>query len=735
MQQRTTALRPQSYQPPQTQRMAPRGYAYSQTSDRPHDLSDTLRTLWRNRRLVLTLGAAFTAVGLVAAVLLPSTYTAFARVEVGKQEPRLWASDPQAPAGGPDAAKVESAKIAAQSRDVAERVLNDLHIDRNPEFSYGIGQLPPPKSVKTFEDQIKVDAMRNRLINRLLEHVNITILGRSNVLNVEAQSHDPDTSAAIANDWVNSFLNQDRSEKLQDNNRIESYLSTRIADLRGQLARSQQAVADYRRDNGLYQGINADMTAEQLTEMNNQLITAQAAKAESDAKLNAALGRTGASDSVPEVVSSPLIQALKQQQAEAERKLAQLSTDYGPKHPDYIEAQAQANDLKRKINTEMGSIIAGLRNEARAADARYGALVADLNQAKGVMGGANEKNIKLEALEQEATVNRNLLEAMLNRAKESIGREAIEQPDAQLISSAAPPEHSSFPPRTLMVLLSGLGGLVIGCGLAFLRDGADMTFRRSDQVEEATGVPVIAMVPKIKGRLPPIMHVLRKPISPFSDALRKIYIGLQLSDPRQSPKTVLFSSATPGEGKSSTAAALSRLLAQNGKRVLLIDCDWRSPTLDQLFRCPNKLGLAALLTQEDVRLSDTIYVDPLSGLNVLVAGKWDPSNMHSLISERMRFLLHNFAKNYDLVILDGAPVHVGSEVLALSQMVDKVLFFVRWGNTRRDTVLDALRQLSDAQSDLAGAVLSRVDPQGYREFGYGQIPYGYARRAVAEAAG
>jgi capsular exopolysaccharide synthesis family protein len=285
-----------------------------------------------------------------------------------------------------------------------------------------------------------------------------------------------------------------------------------------------------------------------------------------------------------------------------------------------------------------------------------------------------------------------------------------------------------------MVLLAAFGGLIAGCAAAFLRDGSDQTFRRGDQIEQAMGIPVVAMVPNLKSDVPPIVHVLRKPISPFSDSLRKIYIGLQLSESRQAPKTVLFSSATPSEGKSSTAAALARLLAQNGKRVLLIDCDWRSPSVDQVFRCSNKDGLAALLTEEDIRLTDTIYVDPLSGLNVLVAGKWNPSSMHVLTSERMRFLLHNFAKNYDLVILDGAPVLVGSEVLALSQMVDKVLFFVRWGHTRRDAVRDALRQLADAQADLAGIVLSRVDAQGYREFGYGQIPYGYARRAVAEAA-
>jgi capsular exopolysaccharide synthesis family protein len=640
-----------------------------------------MRTVWRNRRLVLACGAAFAVAAVVVALILPSTYAADARIEVGVREPHIWSTDQQVPPSGPDTAKVESARIGAQSREVARRVLDRLHLDRNPEFDSGIGPLPTAGTARTPDTIAEADARRNKVIDRLLEHIEVSIIGRSNVINIQATSHDADMAAALANTWADSYLNQQRNQKLDDNNRVESYLSGRIADLRQQLAKSQQAVADYRRTNGLYQGVNADVSQEQLTAMSTQLVEAQAVKAEADSKLNAAIGRTGGSDSVPEVVSSPLIQALKQQQAEAERNLAQLGTDYGPKHPKYIEAQAQASDIRRKLSVEMGSIIAGLRNQARAADARYGALVGDLNGVKGEMGGANEKNIRLQALEQEATVNRNLLEAMLNRAKESMGREAIEQPDARLVSSAAPPEFATFPPRTLMVLLAAFGGLIAGCAAAFLRDGSDQTFRRGDQIEQAVGIPVVAMVPNLKSDVPPIVHVLRKPISPFSDSLRKIYIGLQLSESRQAPKTVLFSSATPSEGKSSTAAALARLLAQNGKRVLLIDCDWRSPSVDQMFRCSNKDGLSALLTQEDIRLTDTIYVDPLSGLNVLVAGKWNPSSMHVLTSERMRFLLHNFAKNYDLVILDGAPVLVGSEVLALSQMVDKVLYCA--GRSRR----------------------------------------------------
>ena len=208
------------------------GMPQSSAFDRPKDFSEALRTVWRNRRMVVLCTSAVTAIALIGALILPSTYAADSHVEVGTTQPRIWTSDPQAPLSGPDAAKIESARIAAQSRNVAERVLTDLHLDRNAEFNAGIGPLPTKTTVKSPDDEVAVTEKRNVLVDRLLTAVDVTILGRSNVLNIDAKAHDPDLAAAIANDWANAYLEQDRSQKLAENARVENYLTTRIADLR-----------------------------------------------------------------------------------------------------------------------------------------------------------------------------------------------------------------------------------------------------------------------------------------------------------------------------------------------------------------------------------------------------------------------------------------------------------------------------------------------------------------------
>ena len=724
----------------------------------PPDFLDGLWKIWRHRGLVAcsTIGLGLASVILV--YHLPTYYTAEAQVLVGVPDVQIFSNEARVAANNETASeKVENERIAIQSRDLAKQVVDQLNLASDPEFN------PALKAGKSWLDYLNplgyVSALAQRiralfeakgpppsandkpndnpLIDALLGHLDVSTLGRSQVLSVKVSAREPDKAATIANTLASSYLASQKSLKTADSNRIEGYLSGRIAELRQQVDKSQRAVADYRRQFGLYQGTSASVTSQQLTELNTQLIDAQTAKAEADSRLNEAIAlRKGgvAGDSLPDVLNSPVIQALKAQQATAEQNLAQLSSNYGPRHPKIIDARAAISDINGKIGAEVGRVIDSLRHAAATADARYEALQRNFDKLKTQAGGVNEQSIDLQALEREATVNSNLLDAMLQRAKETIGREEIEQPDARLVSPAAPPQRPSYPPKTLIVLLGTVGGLIFGALLALLRDSVDRTFRRADEIEQATGLPVLSMVPDVKGSTSPALQVLRTPGSTYSEALRKIYIGLQLSVKSEIPKTILITSATPSEGKSMMAASLGRLMAKNGKRVLVIDCDWRSPTLHRIFQCSNRYGLAQLISEDTVSTASAFFNDPLSGLDVLVAGSWTPRSSEMLMSDRLGAMLRTFSKNYDLVILDSPPVLVSAEVLVLSRLVDKTVFVVRWGHTRREAVLDALRQLIDAQSDVAGVVMSRVDAKRYRDFAYAHMNYDYGGTSLARIA-
>jgi succinoglycan biosynthesis transport protein ExoP len=723
----------------------------------PTDFVETLRKLSRHRFLIAICTLVSAVVAAAVVLQLPPRYEAEARVLIGVQEPRVLNIAAIVGDVSPDAERVQSEIFAIEARDLVAEVIQQLNLADNPEFNpalrpqsglaYQFGRVkavmrraagldPSPADLpdRAAAAGAPSSSLQNSMVDILLSKLAVSELGRSNVISIQADAQSPDEASAIANTLAERYLARQRSDKMATTHQVEAFLADRITQLRQQVEKSEQAVEEYRRQNGLYRGESAGVTSQQMTELNTQMILAQTAKAEADARFSEAMAmrKAGAEgDSVPDVLKSPLIQALKEQQATDARKLNELSGSYGPEHPKILSTRAEMDDITRRIRTEMGRVTDGLRHEASTADARYDALRQNFARLQAQMGNVNDKSIHLEALERDATVNRNLLESMLNRSKETMGQQEFQLANAKLISSAAPPGAPAFPPKTLFVFLGTLGGALVGLLLALLRESADRTFRIGEQVESLTGLPVLAMVPRVKGSASPALQVLTHPISPFSEAVRKLHIGLQMSETARSPKTVLICSAMPGEGKSILAASLGRMVASHGRRVLLIDCDWRAPNLHRIFRCPNRGGLAALLDSDTVELENIIQTDARSGADIITAGDLNPSSAHKLMSRRMELILETFAKNYDLVIIDSPPVLVGADVLSICRLVDKVVYTVRWGKTRREVALDGLKQILEARGQVAGVVLSRVDSKRYRRYGYGRLDYEYARPAPA----
>jgi capsular exopolysaccharide synthesis family protein len=724
---------------------------------------ETIRKLWRRRGLIALCTLVLGGAAIVAAWSMPSFYVSEARVLVGVQSARLPNVETLIADVSPDAERVQNEGFILQSRNIAKQVIDQLRLRDDPEFNPSLRKpsfwsrfnprqyLPPvveswiaqltsakPKAADTekftgFGSGPGGATDDDRMIDALLSRVDVSTLGRSHVLSVKAASQNPGTAAAIANVLAERYLDYQRRDKIESMDRVDKFLLGRITELRQQVAKSDQAVEDYRRSHDLYKSAGSGVTAQQLNELNTQLTAAQTAKAEAESRLNEAqeLRKGGLnSESVPEVLRSPLISVLKEQLATSERKTAELSASYGARHPNLVNSRAETANIQSRVSAEVSKIVDGLAREARTANARYEAIAKNFEGLKKQMGAVNDRSIQLESLERDATVNRNLLEAMLLRAKQSTGAETILQANAKLVSPAAPSSAPSYPPKALIAFFGVAGGMMVGAAIALLREGGDHTFRSAEQIESATGLPVMAVVPQIAGRTPPAMQVLRQPTSAYSEALRRLHIGVELSEAVASPKTILFSSATPSEGKSVMVASLGRLLASNGKRVLLIDCDWRSPRLHQIFRCSNRDGLASLLIDKDVQLDQVIHHDALSGVDVMPAGSWSPRFAHLLGSTQMRHLLEALEPHYEFIILDTPPALVTADVLSLSRLVEKVVFVVRWGHTRREAVLEALKQILDAQGDVAGVVMSRVLSKRYRQYSYGD-PFFEGRRPAA----
>jgi succinoglycan biosynthesis transport protein ExoP len=717
------------------------------------DPQATLRHLWNRRRSILLTTVAGAALAYAGVSSIPPLYTGEARVLLGLPAPRVLNVEAVIADISPDAERVQNESFIVQSRSIAAQVIDDLHLDRKAEFNpepaaptfwsdFSMARLeawaptwlsealvalradvaPRARSAETQE--------RDRLIDRVLARLDVAPLGRSHLLSIKAESRDPALAAAIANSFAERYLAFRRDEKLKTMDRVDAFLMQRISELREQVNRSEQAVEDYRRTHALYKSGTGSLTAQQLSGLNTQLLAAQTAMAEAEARLAEAKAmREGRLEggSVPEVLRSPTITALKSQLAAAERRSAEVSATYGQRHPQFKSVQAEQASLAGHVAAEVAKIVDGLARDANTARARHAALTEQFEELKTTMGAVNDKSIHLEALERDAAVDRKLLEAVLSRAKQSTGTADILQAGAKLVSAAPLPDRPSYPPKTLVMILGALLGFLAAAAVALLRETGNRTFRRPEQIESMTGLPVLTMIPAVASRTV-ARRVLLKPLSPYSEAVRRLSVGIALSNPEAYPRRLLFSSAIPGEGKSIMVASLARQLAADGKSVIVIDADWRRPRMHGLMRCPRGPGLGELLADSGAVLNDCVHRDGLSSVDVIASGNWDASATHLLTSPRMGELLKLLAENYDAVLVDAPPVLATADALMLSRMADKVVYVLRWGHTHQDAALSGLRQLVDAGADVAGIAMSRVEVKEYRRHSYREV--NYARPAI-----
>jgi succinoglycan biosynthesis transport protein ExoP len=720
---------------------------------------ETTFKLWRRRWFILGVTLAAAAVSTVVVTSMPTLYSSEARVLVGVPGPRALNVEAVLTDLSPDAERVQDESFVLQSRSIARQVVDQLNLRENPDFNpemrspsfwkryldpraylpdwstvaeYLPAWLSGPKA-RPASGEAALHAQReNRIIDKLLSRVDVSTLGRSHVLSVKAEAADPDVAAAIANTLADAYLDYQRADKVNSMDRVDKFLINRVRDLRDQVRKSDQAVEDYRRIHGLYKSGTGSVTTQQLTELNSQLTAAQTAMVEATSRLTEAQemrkGSLG-NESVPEVLRSPLITLLKQQQAEAERRAAELAAGYGERHQLLRNARAETASIASRIASEVAKIVEGLARDARSAEARYATLRDSFEKLKSQMGEVNVQSIQLESLERDALVNRNLLEAVLSRAKQTMGTTDLLQANAKLVSAAAASEVPSFPPKTLIVTLGAMFGALIGAALTLLLETNDRTFRRADQVEALTGLPVMAMVPSVRSRAP-IRHALEEPTGPYSEALRRLNLGIELSESKSSPRTIMFASSEPAEGKSVLTASLGTLLASNGKKVLLIDCDWRKPHLHQLFRFSNRVGLSNLLAADGTTLNECIHHDAQSGVDVLPAGSWTPKIANLLHSEQMSQLIEMLSAAYDKILLDTTPVLLSADILSLSRQVDKVVFVVRWGHTLKETATEGLRQLLDVRGNVAGIAMMRVLAKKLKQYRYGPTPSNRGRLSV-----
>ena len=569
----------------------------------------------------------------------------------------------------------------------------------------------------------KEQQLREYLVDVFLAGLSVEAGGTSLVIDLSYISKDPEVAALATNTVADIYILEQLNAKYEATERANRWLADRVGELRLRVEASSRNLESFRRRAGLVNIGDTTLYAQQLAELNSQLIQSRTVLAEAEARYNQVqrlLETPGRLDSAAAVLESPLIQRLREQESELTRNIAELETQYRDAHPKMMLARSELEDLQKKINQEVNKIAINLGNELEITEIRQEKLAAEVENLQSKVGEQNEAEVKLNELSSVAQADRELYETVFARFKQvDTQQQQIIEPDARVISYATTP-HSPSRPRKGLIIAAGLilSGL-IGFLLAFIREQLESGFRTIEQVEEVTGIPAMAMLPHIPGASKlgkaPYDLVVDKPTSSYSEAMRTLRTALLLPDVDRPPRTISITSSVPSEGKTTISLSLARAAAKSGQKVLIIDCDLGKPSLHKALQVPNTQGIVDYLSHEK-ELEDIIEIDFKSEAHFILAGPTVSNATDVLASNLMSELLEALAETYDLVVLDTPPVLAVSDTLVIGCEVDKTIFVVEWNKTKRSVAQNALKQIVASGADVAGFVLSQVDIKKYERY-------------------
>jgi uncharacterized protein involved in exopolysaccharide biosynthesis len=326
--------------------------------------------------------------------------------------------------------------------------------------------------------------------------------GRSYTIAISYKAGTPELAAKIANAIADSYILEQISGKYAATEKADEWLSGRIDDMRQQVEEAEREVENFKNSHNLMDVGDREGTLiqQQLVAINTQLVEARASQAEIRAKLQSTekiLREKGNMAAASTVLSSPLIQTLQGQEAEVRRREAEMSTRYGERHPNLINARAELADIRSKISEEVNKIVQGMRNEADAAEARIASLEQELARLQDKTGQGNQDMVTLRQLQREADARRVLYEGFLERSKQVSEQRDLQISDARVIAHAVPPTSAFFPKKSLFGAMGLVMGILLSLLFALVLEYFDRGFRSMNDIERVAQVPCIGLIPAL----------------------------------------------------------------------------------------------------------------------------------------------------------------------------------------------------------------------------------------------
>jgi capsular exopolysaccharide synthesis family protein len=725
-----------------------------QIRDDDIDLLRLCQPIWRRKWSIATLTLVVMMLAALVVLSITPVYRAASTLLIEEQAAQVLSIQQVYGIEGSGSEYLQTQFELLKSRELAERVVYELGLDSHPEFDPRQQSAPlisisglldinswlpfttPDDIAVEDPEQVAADAF-NAAVKTFMDRIWIAPVPKTQLVKVQIEMADAATAARAANTLARTYIDSQMEAKVELTNNATLWINERLATLKASLEESERQLQAFRDKENLVdlRGAVTTVSAGELSRTSDRLIDARRdrATAESQYRQVAEMKSGGWQRlaSAPAVLSNPLAQQFKAQEARALSKVQELSNRYGPKHPQMVAARSELETATASLKAQVEQVVAGIEREYQLSVANEDSLQSSFELNKGQIQDITRKEFKLRELQREVDSNQSLYNTFLNRLKETSATSDLQTANARIVDKAVRPDEPVKPNRKLIVALAGLLALMAGAALAMLLEMLNNTFKSTEEIEEQLNLPVLGILPLLKNKLR--MDVAQsfgqagQTDRTFLEAIRTLRTSVVLSGLNREQKVILVTSSIPGEGKSSVAANLAAALGQMEK-TLLIDADMRRPTTAKNFELPvGSAGLANLIAGT-AALEECITA--LDGFDLLSAGTVPPNPLELLSSKRFAEALQGLGSTYERIVIDSPPTQAVSDALVLSTLASSVIYVIKAESTSIQLVRNGVGRLLQNRAPVSGVVLNQVDVEkanknGYRYGGYYDY-YGYS---------
>lgn len=694
----------------------------------PLHLRDYWNVLMRRRGLFALVFLAVCGIGVARLVVTRPVYRATAQVLIEREIPRVLDFDKEARATEMWEDYYQTQYRLLQSRLLARRVVEKLHLLQDPEFGgprsteeVDAAEKAPPGASAQMEGAI--DTFQNRLRVQPAKNSQIVVVG------FEAQR--PALAAEAANALVDVYIQQTLDFRYRVSAEAGSWLVQESQEQAQKVQAAELALQKFTETEGL---VNVEerrtLLEQRLRDLGASMNAAKTRRLDKEALARQMQATTSAED-LPEVLANPVVQAQRQELAALERQSAQLTAKgYLEDHPEVARLRQQIEGTRQKIAAEAARVVNAARNDYRAAAAQEESASAALEGVKRETLELSQRAVKYDALKRDLEASKAVSDSLLARQKQTDVARDVKASNVHVIDAASLPRTPLRPRPVRDAALTLALALLAAVSLVFFRDYIDTSVGRPSDVRRL-GLPVLGIIPETRAARSPLLGVNGRRKESFAEGYRALRTTLEPADTAQG-QVLLISSCLPGEGKSLTCVNLSLTLAAN-ERVLALDADLRRPALAPLLASKRAPGLSDVLTGT-TPLDQAIQRVPGSRLHLLSAGSAVQRNPSDLLATSIfRDVLADLRHQFDRIVIDSPPCGQIADALVLSPLTDGVIVVTRAGKVSRAALLSVLERLVHARANVLGIVLNRAPKDVDRdEYGpaFAASGFGLSRRAL-----